>query len=170
MIKPMRKFLNEFNREISNDEIATLLDKHYHAENFSLQIGVFGGETILDFRHNDSKNHDRYVSNYLTTFLQYTNPEWKKLISKYDYTIDGKRCSSAIERDEWNSFSANDARKMRIIVRNASCLGFVSGADLVFTQFKNIKLLKSDDYLITRVDLVRWESQLCKTTKELKYI
>ena len=59
----MKKFLNEFSREISDEQILKILDKHYHAEKYLLRIGEYNGDTILDFKHIDSRNYRRSTSN-----------------------------------------------------------------------------------------------------------
>jgi len=171
MMKMMNKFLQEFNRDITEPERIKLLKKHYKALEFNLTIYASGSETIMRSRFS-GKNKSfvmEDVIEFLTCIITYKTSDWKKLLRDYEKTINGHRICRYVDYEHWASESTNLDSK-RPIFKNVTCLAFISGVDLVFTNFKGIRPLKVDDYLITRLDLVRWERPLCMTTKEQDYI
>jgi len=168
-MKMMNKFLQEFNRDLSEPERQKLLKKHYKAKNFILNIYSDKTDVILNFNYIDKRGFDMTEAQYLTSFIRYKTSDWKQLISKYEVTINGRNYSQYSNYDSWSRYNSEIAT-MRLLYKRIECVGFVSGVDLVFTNFKGLRQLKIDDYLVTRVDPIKWEDPRCKSTKEQNYI
>jgi len=165
----MKKFLQEFNRELTDSEILNLLKRKYKAQKYHFQVGVGSIGTII-YTYVDGQVTEDAASRYLITYLIYKNSDWKKLVSKYEETVNSNRVSFHMDTEKWHNFNQNEAAHVRWIVKKGSCLAFVYGTDMVFTQFNNVKLFNKNDYLVTRFDPVKWESNKCKTTKEQDFI
>jgi len=166
----MKKFLQEFNRELTDAETLNLLIRQYKAKKFYFKVGVGPIGTIVYTYMEGRMPPENTMERYLITYLVYKNSDWKKLVSKYEETVNSERVSLQMDPNKWNQFNQNEASKVRWIVKNGTCLAFADGPDMIFTQFNNVKLFNKTDYLVTRFDPVKWESNRCKTTKEQDFI
>jgi len=165
----MNKFLQEFNRELTDAEELKILSRQYKARKYNFRVGVGTIGTII-YTYLEGRVPEDGASQYLITYLIYKNSDWKKLVSKYEETVPSQRVSYHMSPEKWYKFNQEEGSRVRWIVKNGTCLAFVYGPDMVFTQFNNVKLFNKKDYLVTRFDLVKWESNRCKTTKEQNFI
>jgi len=100
----MKKFLQEFNRELTDSEILNLLKRKYKAQKYHFQVGVGSIGTII-YTYVDGQVTEDAASRYLITYLIYKNSDWKKLVSKYEETVNSNRVSFHMDTEKWHNFN-----------------------------------------------------------------
>ena len=106
----MNKFLQEFNRELTDAEELKILSRQYKARKYNFRVGVGTIGTII-YTYLEGRVPEDGASQYLITYLIYKNSDWKKLVSKYEETVPSQRVSYHMSPEKWYKFNqANDPR------------------------------------------------------------